>query len=139
MPPPLVGKRSGLQLARCSCENALHFPGLASHYAPDSGLSPQSLCAKEPAHWDSGTARVPKSLAGQGGGHLHLLLKFLIQWVLWSGCGRVLSEKLLLKALCPFAVALRGKAWCGIAGALERECGTPVSCPFSRFFSTSHL
>lgn len=67
------------------------------------------------------------------------MLKFLIQWVLWSECGRVLSEKLLLQALRPFAVVLRGKAWCGIAGALERDCGTPVSFPVSRFFHVSSM
>lgn len=74
-PRPAVGKQHGSQLALCSCENAFHFPWTGLSLCTRLwAVTTQSLCAKEPAPWDSGTARISKSLAGQEGGHLYLLV-----------------------------------------------------------------
>lgn len=114
-------------------------PGHASYYAPGFGLSPHRLCVLRSQ--PTGTQvqpESPRASLGKRGATCtsSSLLKFLIQWVLWSGCGRALREELLQQTLRPFAVVLRGKAWWGIADALDSKPGMPVSsCPFSRFFS----
>lgn len=117
-------------------------PGQASHYAPGFGLSPHSLCVlRSQPPGTQVQPESPRASLGKRGATCtsSSLLKFLIQWVLWSGCGRALREELLQRTLRPLAVVLRGKAWWGIAGALDSKRGTLVSCPFSRIVHVSPM